>query len=85
MITVVSLMVTPDSGMKRLWTFQRHWYLTRNMLRQATIVGVVYGNLGQWDLAIADFSNAISVDREYADAYTNRGMHTIILDSRTRQ
>jgi tetratricopeptide (TPR) repeat protein len=36
--------------------------------------GVAYGNLGQWDKAIGDFSSAIKIDHQNTDAYSNRGV-----------
>jgi tetratricopeptide (TPR) repeat protein len=35
--------------------------------------GIIYGELGQYQLAIEDFNKAISLKRDYADAYYNRG------------
>ena len=35
--------------------------------------GTAYGNLGQWDKAIADYSKTIEVDPEYPEGYYNRG------------
>jgi tetratricopeptide (TPR) repeat protein/uncharacterized membrane protein YwzB len=37
------------------------------------IRGFAYGNLGQWDKSIADYSRAIRIYPEYTDAYYNRG------------
>jgi tetratricopeptide (TPR) repeat protein len=36
--------------------------------------GLAYSNLGQWDKAIADYSNAIGINPKYTDAYSNRGI-----------
>jgi len=34
--------------------------------------GIAYGNLGQWDKAIADYSSAIGIDPNYSKAYSDR-------------
>jgi tetratricopeptide (TPR) repeat protein len=36
--------------------------------------GLVYGNLGQWDMAITDFSKALEIDPGYSGGYYNRGV-----------
>ncbi len=35
--------------------------------------GYAYGNLGEWNKAIVDYSKAIGINPEYSDAYNNRG------------
>jgi tetratricopeptide (TPR) repeat protein len=36
--------------------------------------GIEYGDLGQWDKAIDDYSIAIEIDPKFSDAYSNRGV-----------
>jgi protein O-mannosyl-transferase len=35
--------------------------------------GYAYGNLGDWDKAIADYTKGMAINPEYSDAYNNRG------------
>ena len=36
--------------------------------------GIEYGDLGQWDKAIDDYSTAIEIDPKFSDAYSSRGI-----------
>lgn len=46
---------------------------TSNQTESYNNSGLVYAEKGQYDLAIADYSKAISMDPTYAIAYNNRG------------
>ena len=35
--------------------------------------GIAYGDKGEYDKAIEDYSKAIELNPEYAEAYNNRG------------
>jgi tetratricopeptide (TPR) repeat protein len=47
---------------------------TPNLPRALVNRGVAYGNLGQWDKAIADYSKAIGINPEYTDGYYDLGV-----------
>jgi tetratricopeptide (TPR) repeat protein len=42
--------------------------------------GVAWAGLGQWDMALTDYSKAIEINPEFTDAYANRGVACINLD-----
>ncbi len=42
--------------------------------RPYAIRGYSYANLGNWDMAISDYSRAIEINPKYTEAYTDRGV-----------
>ena len=58
---------------KQYTLFNHALQVTKNNYPAHNARGITYGELGQYQLAIKDFSKAISLKQDYADAYYNRG------------
>jgi tetratricopeptide (TPR) repeat protein len=53
--------------------FSHALQVTKNNYLAHNARGITYGERGQYQLAIEDFSKAIGMKQDYADAYSNRG------------